>query len=251
MDVHSPYEPPAAYRERYPRPKGGSLVKRNGLAPEVSPKDLAVTVSLYDAQINYVDDLVAELLDGLQARGLLEDTVVVFTADHGDEFLEHGGLGHGTTVYGELLRVPLIISFPSKLEAGRRIDHMTQHIDLAPTLLGLLGVNKPESFRGNSVFVPTGTIFAENGPWRAAYADEAKLIVHRVKAFTELYRAEDRLDQTKFRDAALEARLQAHLDRYIAIGEGHSSSGDGASGAEAAVWTDEEMNQLRALGYAE
>lgn len=248
MDVHSPYEPPAPYAERYPKPSRGSLVYRNGPAPNASPSDLVFTVSLYDAQINYVDDLVAELLDGLEARGRLENTIVVLTADHGEEFLEHGGLGHGTSVYGELVNVPLIVYFPKQLVGGRRIDHITQHIDLAPTLLELMAVEKPQSFRGGSVLEPAARVYAENGEWRAAYAEGVKLVVNLETASSELYRSDDRLDQTRLDDAALEARLRAQLDSYLALA---AERGEGATDSGASDWTDEEMENLRALGYAE
>ena len=79
---------------------------RNGVADGISPEVLAYTIAMYDAGINYVDDQVARIVGTMSSLNLLERTLFALTSDHGDEFLEHGGLGHGTTVYGELVRVP-------------------------------------------------------------------------------------------------------------------------------------------------
>ena len=100
FDVHWPYDPPEPYRSRF-RPSGPRrLVYVNGPAPDVTPEELAFTRAMYDGEIAYVDDQVKRLLGALSARGLRDDAIVAVTSDHGDEFLDHGGLGHGTTVYG-------------------------------------------------------------------------------------------------------------------------------------------------------
>ncbi len=251
MDVHSPYEPPARYAKLFAADEDGSLVYHNGPAPDLSKPDLDFTVALYDAQIRYLDDLVDELLNGLQERGLLENTVVVLTADHGDEFLEHGGLGHGTSVYGELLRVPLILSFPPLLEPGRRVEHLTQHIDLAPTLLDLLGLAQPSSFRGSNLFEPADLIFAENGAWRATYAAGAKLIVNGDSERKELFDEADALDQRRLENRDLEAELQIHLDDYQRLSELFEESRARGESVDSSAWTEAELEQLRALGYTE
>lgn len=251
MDVHSPYQPPARYAKMFAAGREGSLVYHNGPAPDLSKRDLEYTMALYDAQIRYLDDLVDELLKGLQERGLLENTIVVLTADHGDEFLEHGGLGHGTSVYGELLRVPLILSFPPQLEPGRRIEHLTQHIDLAPTLLELLGLAKPPSFRGSSLFEPADLIFAENGPWRATYAAGAKLVVNDDSERKELFDEADALDQRQLQDGELQAELQIHLDDYQRLSELFEESRERGDSVDGSAWTEAELEQLRALGYTE
>jgi arylsulfatase A-like enzyme len=132
FDVHRPYSPPEDYQYRFDPPEGGKLVYYNGIVSNVSATDLEYTIAMYDAEIAYTDDQIARLLDALDKLGVRKNTVIVITADHGDEFMDHGGMGHGTTVYGELIRVPLIIAYPPAFEAGRRIGFLTRHIDLGP-----------------------------------------------------------------------------------------------------------------------
>lgn len=247
MDVHNPYEAPEGYRGRYPKPPRGRVVYRNGPSPDVDKRDLAATVAAYDEQIHLVDDLLRELLDELDRSRRRRDTIVVFTADHGDEFLEHGGLGHGTSVYGELLRVPLVISYPAGLDSGRRVGHRTQHLDLAPSLLELAGIDPPESFRGGSLFEPAETVFAEDGPWVAAYAAGGKLVVNTRGGIGRVFRDADPLDLAPIDDPQLESTLRGHLRSYLIL----RSAPRPAVTDPAARWTESETEQLRALGYAE
>ena len=247
MDVHNPYAPPEGYRGRYPAPRRGRVVYRNGPAPDVDSRDLAATAAAYDEQIHLVDDLLQELLDELDRSGRRRDTLVVFTADHGDELLDHGGLGHGTTLYGELLRVPLVISYPRVLEPGRQVIRRTQHLDLGPSLLELAGLDVPETFRGGSLFEPAETIFAEDGPWVAVHGAGGKLIVNTRAGSSQVFRDGDTLDVTPIEDPALESTLRDRLRPYLI----QRSAPRAAVTHPDARWTEREAEQLRVLGYAE
>jgi arylsulfatase A-like enzyme len=97
-------------------------------------------VTRYDAEIAATDAAVARLFRGLAELGVLEDALVVLTADHGEEFLEHDSLGHGWTLYEEVLHVPLLFWAPGALEPAR-VRPRASHVDLVPTLLTLLGVS--------------------------------------------------------------------------------------------------------------
>ncbi len=243
MGVHWPYAPPRALAERYRKAGAGRLVYRNGPAPRVRPQDLHYTVASYDAGINVADAQVGELVSELQELGVAQNTIVVVTSDHGDEFLEHGGLGHGTTVYGELVRAPLVIVYPGKLEPGRRVSQLTQHLDLAPTLLSLAGIEKPESFRGGSLFEEPEIVFCEEGPWRAVYAEGHKLTWNVETGDSELFAAGDALDQAPLDDPAREAELRAHFETYRQL---ETSQG---RAARAHDWSKTELESLRTLGY--
>jgi len=83
--------------------------------------------------------------------GLDRNTVVVFTSDHGEEFLDHGDYGHGQTLYRELIGVPLVIRMPDRSGAGRRTDATAQHIDLLPTIVELAGGESPAWAHGTSL----------------------------------------------------------------------------------------------------
>jgi arylsulfatase A-like enzyme len=119
-------------------------------AGELNGEDLAYLRNLYEEEIAYTDGHIGRLLDGLQAQGLLDDTLVVFVGDHGEEFGEHGSLGHTKTLYGELVDVPYLLSFPG--EPGVHVvDEVVSLIDLMPTLLDLYGLPAPQRLSGRSL----------------------------------------------------------------------------------------------------
>ncbi len=107
----------------------------------------------YDEGLRYTDELLGGFLRALERRGILENTLVVITSDHGEEFWEHGQFGHGYTVYREQVDVPLVMRHPRLATGGRRVPDIVSLVDLAPTILELAGVPQPASFRGAS-FAP-------------------------------------------------------------------------------------------------
>ncbi len=120
FDPHSPYAAPEPYGSRYiDRP--------------------------YDGEIAYTDAQVGRLLDGIDAAGLLDNTIVVVTADHGEGLGEHGEPGHGLFLYDTTVLVPLIIRLPDRLLAGREVAEQVRLIDIAPTLVELTGAALPDS----------------------------------------------------------------------------------------------------------
>jgi arylsulfatase A-like enzyme len=106
---------------------------------------------LYDAELAFLDAELGRLFDGLEARGLDGETLVVVTADHGEEFGEHGGFEHGHTLYQELLHVPLLMRLPGLIPAGEVLEGRVGLIDVAPTICDLAGVAVPETFSGRSL----------------------------------------------------------------------------------------------------
>lgn len=141
IDPHAPYAPTTDWR-------GGRLPV--SLSP-VLPTDLASTqvlvrppelmrraVDLYDGEIRGADAGLAELVEALRGRGLLDRTLLVVTSDHGEEFEEHGRTSHGQTLYEEVLRVPMIFHGPG-LHVGSRLGAASL-IDIVPTLVDLVGI---------------------------------------------------------------------------------------------------------------
>src|SRR5205823_11601016 len=104
---------------------------------------------LYDAEIRGWDAELGTLLDTLADRGVADSTIVVLTADHGEEFQEHGRLKHRVHLYDELLHVPLVIAGPG-VRPGR-VAEQAQGIDLFPTLAGLLGAAPPRGLPGRDL----------------------------------------------------------------------------------------------------
>ena len=138
--THNPYLPPVGYRKRFGNSDPGykDLVNRVGWAPR-----------FYDREIRYTDDQVRNLLETMRREGLLENTIVVVTSDHGEAFLEHGFLAHGALAYEEVLHVPLLMSGPG-IPKGLRIREPVSLLDLMPSVLDLLGVEHPAGLMGRS-----------------------------------------------------------------------------------------------------
>ncbi len=105
----------------------------------------------YDGSIRAMDAEIGRLLAHLRTLGLYEKTLVVFTSDHGEEFLEHGWMFHGQSAYGELANVPLIMRRPGAVPAGVTIDQTVRSIDIMPTVLELSGLPLPEGIQGESL----------------------------------------------------------------------------------------------------
>jgi hypothetical protein len=143
-------------------PTGPVLAAKNhDDTTSISPETLAYYTSLYDAQINYVDDVLRAFFGSLESLDLLDDTVFIITSDHGEEFLEHGKLVH-EQVYQECLRVPLIILSPEH-QPGRRLTEIVRSIDLPATILELAQTPIARPISGISL-VP---LLAESSNWQA------------------------------------------------------------------------------------
>ncbi len=104
----------------------------------------------YDGSIRGMDVEVGRVMERLRELGLDDRTLVVFTSDHGEEFLDHGRTFHGHSVYGELTRVPWILRYPGKVPAGVTADATVQTIDVMPTILELAGLPAPAGIQGQS-----------------------------------------------------------------------------------------------------
>jgi arylsulfatase A-like enzyme len=109
-------------------------------------------VRAYTSEIEHLDRELGRLFDGLKARGVYDDSVIVFTSDHGEEFHEHGGWWHGQTLFDEVIEVPLLIKLPQNQLAGAVNEYMTRHLDIAPTLVALAGMTPGEQFQGQALF---------------------------------------------------------------------------------------------------
>jgi arylsulfatase A-like enzyme len=110
-------------------------------------------LALYDEAVVHADSVLGELLDsiGARSRNNTAGAVVVVTADHGEEFFEHGHFGHGKTLYDEVARVPLVIAAPG-LPAGTTRDDPVMLIDVASTVAALAGVSPESKWQGTNLF---------------------------------------------------------------------------------------------------
>lgn len=151
MDPHYTYAPPSPYDRRFGAEYHGRIDGANfrNLKRGADPRDLDRVTSLYDGEIAYADEFIGRLFARLSGQGLLDDAVIVYSSDHGDELLDHGGWYHGHTLHRELLHVPLAIRVPQL--PGAVVRHPVSMIDVAPTLLEALGVPVPPSVQGTSL----------------------------------------------------------------------------------------------------
>jgi arylsulfatase A-like enzyme len=156
FDVHYDYQPPPPFDTMFDPDYTGSITGRNfhenpRIRPGMPARDLEHLFALYDGEIRFTDGYVGRVLDLLAELGRADDTIVVLTSDHGDEFLEHGDKGHHRTLYEEMLNVPFIVSWPGGLPAGRVVSDPVSIVDIAPTVLDLAGLPVPPGVEGRSL----------------------------------------------------------------------------------------------------
>ncbi|HET9209338.1 MAG TPA: sulfatase-like hydrolase/transferase, partial [Thermoanaerobaculia bacterium] len=107
--------------------------------------------TLYEGEVHYADREFGRFLDLLKWLGLYDQSLVILVGDHGEEFAEHGGFEHGRTLFGEVLRVPLVVKYPGGRWAGERIDAPVDLVDVAPTVLAEAGGAETPGFDGRAL----------------------------------------------------------------------------------------------------
>ena len=139
FDAHAPYLPPAPWDTMFgPLLPGRDPSMQEGRA--FTRRELQAEIDGYDGGIRSLDDHLGLLLEELEARGLLDNTIVVVTSDHGEEFGEHGFFTHGNTLYERSLHVPLLIRAPSRAPSGARIADWISTRDVAATIASMAGL---------------------------------------------------------------------------------------------------------------
>ncbi|HEX7596573.1 MAG TPA: sulfatase-like hydrolase/transferase, partial [Polyangia bacterium] len=116
---------------------------------------------LYDGEVEYLDQCYGTLVDGLATRGLANDTAVILLADHGEGFFEHGSLGHAYGHWFEVTQVPLVLWVPGLTDKEITIDTVVSHVDVAPTILDLMGLPPEPRMQGQSLL----PMALRQGPW--------------------------------------------------------------------------------------
>ena len=169
-DLHLPYNPAPPY-DRLFAPEGFDPaklpdVKRRAVTEDVmipfghvtfEEGDREWITGLYDGEVRQMDErFFGRLEETLVRLGLKERTLLIVTADHGEELLDHGFVGHASTSlkgtsYDEVIRIPLILRYPGGLAGGRQVTEQVQNIDVAPTVLDLLRAEAPEALQGQSL----------------------------------------------------------------------------------------------------
>lgn len=156
MDPHPPYQPPPGCQEQFleaivDRKSAKKIWRRSVDRPEsITEFEKRTLIGLYDAEIRYMDEHIDTLVKTLRKLGLFDKTLIIITADHGEQFQEHGRFGHPRQLYDELLRVPLIF-VDSSLPKGKNIQKLVRSIDVAPSICDILDIRPHASFEGKSL----------------------------------------------------------------------------------------------------
>jgi arylsulfatase A-like enzyme len=227
---------------------------RSGELQALDARILRAMSNAYDEGIRHVDDRLGRLFEELKQRGLYDNTLIIVTADHGEEFLEHGLLGHGESLYDEVIRVPLIVKFPcpGKQCGHRRIESQVELVDIFPTIMEVAGLRRPETLVGRSLLDPPAAgrnAFSEWGESVSLRTPLWKLIYDRPRDSSELYHLAEDPGETRDHwgsDKELGGVLMARLLDFTAT---HQSL---VSADTSTVEADERMlENLRALGYVQ
>ena len=274
-DVHYDYIPPPPYdtmfvpahAERIGDVQFGPIAR---LGRDISAAELDYLIAQYDGEIRCTDEHLGHLWELLRELGLWENTAIILTADHGEQFFEHSYLGHMLDLYVESLHVPLIIKLPGQ-SAGRRDRRLVNLIDLHPTILDLADCRTPLPYNGRSVLSEddggprttffelhssfnirdkiTGKTVHESDRWVGVRSGNYKLVHVEDTTFWQLYDVvadpaeHNPLDQAH---AAKAQELTEHLERWkAAMMTMGRLWGDGPP----AQLSPEEEKRLRALGY--
>ncbi|MFH1861262.1 MAG: sulfatase [bacterium] len=142
MDPHDPY---------FEHPYNGMGYARVAL-PNPDASFAEPFRRLYREDVEYLDHWFGQVMKNLKDLGIYDSSLIVLTADHGEEFYEHGGWWHGTTLHEEQVRVPLLIKRPAQQDSGVVIETLTRSIDIAPTILSITGLDRPAEMRGRDLF---------------------------------------------------------------------------------------------------
>jgi len=264
-DVHCPYDPPVPYYDMF-RSEGVEPIETTGRCGnphynklmDLSPEQARFLSDVYDGGIRWADAHLQSFFDFLAESGLLESTAVVLTSDHGEEFLEHGQIGHERTLYRPSLMIPLIVRAPGV--EPRVVDAPAGLVDVVPTLADLLGLPSMPDWEGRSLLpamrgerLPVANDgFRYSSIRRAGNLDswlgpDTHLIWDQDHGTVELYDlANDPLERTNLllerpeRAEALRGALAEFVERLEA----------GRRPVEEGSTTDAQREELRKLGYA-
>jgi arylsulfatase A-like enzyme len=268
-DVHCPYHPPPAYAQRFATRPAEDAVPTRGRCGNPHFNRMQLTAGQaryisdrYDGGIRYADDLIGQFLNDLDEQGLLDRTLVVVVSDHGEEFLEHGKIGHRAMLHVQTLRVPWIMAGPGV--PASVLNEPAGLADVMPTLLELLDVPAPsmrgrslvDVLRGRRPVDPDRLLFSENhwGPkLSSAFVRERHVIIDGLRGYAKFFDlASDPAEQVDL--AKVPEAKEANLELWFATREyaqGVRASPERHEPVPLADADAEERAQLEALGYVE
>jgi arylsulfatase A-like enzyme len=263
LTPHAPYGPPAPFAGRFDPDYAGSVhglpetlaaINEGKLA--IDARDLTHLRLQYQENLAYADHETGRLLDGLEEQGVLDRALVIVAADHGEAFREHGEMQHNTTVYEEMVRVPLLVRLPSATPLPERFAGVVELRSIFPTVCEALGIAScPKSLAPSLLEHIRDTregqglarswAHGKNGSFAALILERHKLIVraHTLEPFA-LYDLEsdpgETLDVSRSRPKLMRKARALLRDSHLEV-----------FGGEDATVDPDTRKRLRALGYAE
>ena len=226
--------------------------------------DLKWLKAMYWGEVTYHDDHMGRFIAELEKAGMLKDTAIVVTNDHGEELLEHGRIGHGHSLYDELLRAPMLVHHPPMFSAGKEITDVVENVDLAATITDIAGVKPMAQGEGKSlvplaqgreIHRPTYAVSEFLSDQRAARVGRWKFIRtagNRAHLFDVVADRTEKNDVLKKKPIARRL-VELHLGEGLAIPAkdkrqfGMTTKQQFKAGE--AQWTPELKRQMEALGY--
>ncbi len=275
IDPHVPYIPPRKYWSLYDTGPYKGPVQPTKTAKllegvktgrvKLTDRDKIRLEALYDGEITYHDDHLARLHEALDKQGLLDDTLIVVTSDHGEEFFEHGKVGHGHSLYEELLHVPLVFSLPGAEQEGVvRSSCEVNLVDVMPTGYDILGVEWPQDTEGRSlvpllegkarVDFPSVSFSVFLSGQRAARMGRYKVIYRGRRSSlydldTDPRETHDVSAGSPVALASIRDALGNHLGRFVRSGISRDKVKRARHKKEKTTIDPETERQLKALGY--
>ncbi len=234
----------------------GKFLQRNDkqVCENMGDRDWVYATARYDAAVATADRTLGRFVDGLAERGMLDDTLLIVTSDHGEEFGEHGRSGHGYTVYDENVRVPLILRHPPSLPAAR-VPAQVPLVDVAPTVVDLLGLEPPSSWQGRTL----APLLDGDGPSRPAFVSDThvphlalrddgfKYFLSSMRPHEHLYDLSSDPRERKNVVASHEERAAEALDRLARFAE--RAAAETRYAGAALTPSDEALRSLEQFGY--
>jgi arylsulfatase A-like enzyme len=269
FDPHDPYDAHEPWMSRYAPdfaadpssfPTGRVMRDLVRAYPNPGTEIAARIAALYQSEISFLDDHVRRLDEEI---GLSSDNVLlIVTADHGEGMAEHGRLGHGNSLYEELVHIPLLVHWPAQLRTGQRMNVPVSLLDVYPTILDLLGLTPPSGLQGTSVVPLLRGELTQAAPPLVFHLDRVKeactavrdgdwKLIHSDRPEESVQLFDLRRDPGELHDVA--ASYPAEVERLAStLHATLQALPKPPSDGNAAVVPDENVReQLRALGYAE
>jgi arylsulfatase A-like enzyme len=248
MEPHDPY---------FPHPYDDRAFG-HALNPKASKDEILAWKEVYHQEIAHMDSLLAPFFDWLRASGYYDSSLIIFTADHGEEFYDHGFMNHGTTLYSEVLHIPLIVKLPGNEMYGTRDGRLSSLVDIPATILGMLEMPIPEVWEGRNLLEGAlqdryvGADLKVSGiEMHTVFDDKYKFIKNvRSKTFKpdrELYNlSEDPNEKHNIIDEypELAESLELRMESLLRLGSV-------AEPGDSIIIDHNTLEQLKALGYTE